>query len=120
MDIQIGDGLYVVTMGKTSDLVINSLSDLKRCYVCIKTLAEAPCDLDRPINIGNYIELLHEFNNRAFNFLIKECDFVSIDGDDGAIGFDSEGKEIYREVPFIDYNWKERFVEKCLKILNII
>lgn len=67
-----------------------------------------------------YMDLRMDFIESSLDFLRENDYCFVIEAENGVIGFNSQGKEIYREIPYKNYyEWKEKIVTMCLTSLGM-
>ena len=94
---------------------IDSLRELKNATEFIKDLGNSKVtDVE---SIRGYVRLREDYVNQSLDFLRRNDYCIVIEAENGVLGFSSEGKEIFREIPY-KYDWKIRLIETILNELG--
>lgn len=98
------------------EIKINSLQDIKDVYWYVRGLGNSKATSME--DIREYMSVRREFIERSLDFLVRNDYCIIIEGENGVLGFNQDGKEILREFG-ITYDWKENLLKICLRNLGI-
>ena len=98
------------------EIKIDTLQDLRESYHYVKYLGGTKVTSTE--DIREYMSIRRDFIDCSLDFLRRNDYCIIIEAENGVLGFDQEGKEIYRNFDH-PYDWKEEIVNICLKNLGI-